>query len=756
MWLLTAALATPAVVWAQAPAGVPAERAVAPSARPAASGPADGSNEAADAAAPEDPAVEALLASNPTTPNECLRAARTLAGLNRPDLARQFLKKLLDAKPSDADSAALVERFGSPSLLNLAARGELQPEAQQVVDALLAAANRHVQSPERIAQLLAGLASASAEERQAAVVGLRQAGGAAVGAIIEALADPARSAEHPRLRAALAAFGSEAVAPLTGLLERADPRLMAEAIRALGAIGAKKTAYFMLGPYCSPQSDPAVRDAAGAALRRFFSAAPEPAEAVALLVARAEDYFVRREPLEGEHDGKVVLWSWDPGKKVAISREYPAEWAAVELSARLARDAYALEPENHRVRVLYLATMLDCARRAAGWERSLAETDSAAVRLAEAFDVRVVWGVLEYALSADRPAAAVGAIELLGRSGSAELLFVGGAELSPLARAACHSDRRVRLAALEAIVHLKPQRPYPGAGGVPGGLAFFAGTSGARRALVAVPGAVHLASLSGLAAALGFQVDATTSGTEAIRLARGGPDYELALIDAGIDAPTAELLVQRIHRDPASADLRIALVARDGFLPRARQIAARDPMVLALPCPTTKDELAWEIGQVMAIAPERFVAHEERQRQATRALGLLAELSGAPAGLYDLRQVEQSVLQALYVPGLEPPAAEVLAAIGSARAQRALVDLASQWTTPLVVRQAAKDAFAGSVRRYGILLTSGQILEQYARYNRSAQLDADTQQVLGALLDAIEEPARQGAPTATTEPSPPQ
>ena len=45
---------------------------------------------------PNDPAVQGILATKPTTAVECARAAQLLADLHRPDLAKQFLQKVLD------------------------------------------------------------------------------------------------------------------------------------------------------------------------------------------------------------------------------------------------------------------------------------------------------------------------------------------------------------------------------------------------------------------------------------------------------------------------------------------------------------------------------------------------------------------------------------------------------------------------------------------------------------------------------------
>ena len=42
----------------------------------------------------------------------------------------------------------------------------------------------------------------------------------------------------------------------------------------------------------------------------------------------------------------------------------------------------------------------------------------------------------------------------------------------------------------------------------------------------------------------------------------------------------------------------------------------------------------------------------------------------------------------------------------------------------------------------GILLTERQMLDQYDRYNKSAELDVETQDILSAILDTMEAQAK--------------
>ena len=115
--------------------------------------------------------------------------------------------------------------------------------------------------------------------------------------------------------------------------------------------------------------------------------------------------------------------------------------------------------------------------------------------------------------------------------------------------------------------------------------------------------------------------------------------------------------------------------------------------------------------------------------------------------LYDLRRVQDAVLAALYNPKLAAKAVAVLANLNSAESQRALVEVASRFTLPLELRQAAATAFRQNTQKYGILLTTDEIRRQYRRYNESENMDAATQHVLGLILDCLEVRAEEDAGT---------
>ncbi len=117
-------------------------------------------------------------------------------------------------------------------------------------------------------------------------------------------------------------------------------------------------------------------------------------------------------------------------------------------------------------------------------------------------------------------------------------------------------------------------------------------------------------------------------------------------------------------------------------------------------------------------------------------------MDGRTIKSYDRFRLQQALLTALATPALSAQSASLLGTLGTAESQRALVELASQTDYPLELRQAAAKAFAASVKKYRILLTTTEMLRQYDRYNRSAQLDRGTQSVLSSILDSLEGPSQ--------------
>jgi HEAT repeat protein len=751
-------LAIQGPLWAQeeAPAKKPAKKAAAADKAPAAAAPkAATSHAAGDENIPvivvPNPGVEAILANNPRTPEELTRSAKILADLGRPDLAKGFLRRVLAAEPGQKQLAAMVQRYGSPMFTAMAGRADLNPEGKQLAALALDAAERESRDPQKLEALIHQLQDPSADARYAAADSLAHARGAAVGPLLAVLADPGRAAEHGNAKVVLLRLAGDAVRPLVGALECDNPRIVARAAETLGALKAQAATDFLLAPYASAQSTVEVRKAAGEALESLLGQVPSRIEAAQRLAERAGEYFNHRHPLHEDIDGQLELWTWDEAARGPVARRVPVDDARRMLAARYAREAYAVRPDDESVRLVYLATMLEQASFANGLGSPLPVKKGSPAATAAAFGPDVLESVLALAVKDGHPAAAAAAARLLGRVGSADQLLYRSALPGPLVEATRNPDRRLRLAAAEAILRLKPTRPFAGSNQVTEALAFLINTSGRPRAVVADPSNEEARRVGGYLSAMGYQVDTATRGREVVRMAIDCPDYELVLASASIEQPSVDILTQQLRHDCRSALLPVGVLARDGQMERAKHLAGEDPLSVALVRPHRQQDAKEETEQVLALAGVSAVGSAERGQQAASALAMLQDLSASPATIFDVRRYEPAILAAQGVPELAARSAVALGDLGSARSQKALVDQASRTTLPLPVRQAALAAFRCSTEKYGILLTTDGIRQQYDRYNQSKELDAENQQIFGQILDALEAPAQRLKATGSPE-----
>ena len=108
-------------------------------------------------------------------------------------------------------------------------------------------------------------------------------------------------------------------------------------------------------------------------------------------------------------------------------------------------------------------------------------------------------------------------------------------------------------------------------------------------------------------------------------------------------------------------------------------------------------------------------------------------------GFEGLVQNQDKFIAAMYQPGLDQAAISVVGEIATPECQNALLDFASLESLSLDLRIAAIDSFESAIAKRGVLLTTQDLKQQYDRYNASESLSTETQQLLGRVLDLIEQ-----------------
>lgn len=710
----------------------------------------------------DDVLILSIRESNPTTPRQLIAAVKALLDYGALDEARIYLSKLLASKPTVGDLADVQRQFGSAFFIRLAAERRLSPEAQRVAAAVMESARRVHTDPDRLRTFAKQTGDADAAKRAEAIFELKNAGAAAVAPLLEVLGNANLPNAQAHARDAIVALGPDAVEPMIGVLDSTNHELRTQAIAVLTRLRTTRLVVYLLRPAFDPDEDPRVQAIAREALKRLMGRIPSRQDVEDYLYKQASDYFAGMSPVEADEDGLATLWRWDQQQGFSVPRYFPANPDAILLpeirgvdgviktieplpvssimAARVAADLYALYPDVPAYKQLFLATNLEAGKLQVGLGAPLPTgpgTMGAAIAQAgaPAIEDAMIWSIKN-----DHFIAAIAAAEVLGDIGDASILTSPTGAPRALAVALRHADRRLRFAAADAILKIDPPTSFPGASFVPETLGYLASSVGTRRALVADPRTEVASSFAGLLAGARYDVDLASTGDAALSLALKQPDYEVIFLGDGIDHQDLLRTWQQLRKDPRTANVLVAFLAREENLVPLLEKAETDDLARAMPYVHTVPTLDFQMTQLFRKAALAFVPYSERQRQAVVSLNHMARLASDPAAAkrYDVLRLEPAALSAIRTPGLAPHAAPVLAGLATHHAQLALVELASDANVDIVERQAAAKAFATAVARRGVLLTTGEIGIQYDRYNASETLDPDSQQVLASVLDTIE------------------
>jgi CheY-like chemotaxis protein len=690
-----------------------------------------------------DPLARDLLSTNPTTPSDILRVLDVLVELRQAKAGEPLLKQVVEMQLDDAKLASLYGEFGAALFAKLARTAELNPAAGQFADKVIAAANKHARDPQQISQLIELLKNPSSEVRAKAARQLQLGHGDAVTALLAVLADPSREAEFAHVEEALVALGGDTPAPLAAVFEGADTALKLRAIEVLGRVDRPDAQLALLAPAYGADNPAEIRQAARQALTAYADAPQDATAAAAKLYSTAATYFDQPPVMPTDPQGMVAVWFWDDEQKKPVSEPAPPQLAAFVMAALWSDNARQILPREPAIGRLHWGALLEAEVLRAGSPQAV-PTDAESVyrELRDEGGIAVIEDLLTHWSSHGHPAVAAVAAQLLGETGETELLHSTGSQLSPLVKAVLNPDRRLRFAALSAIMKLEPDAPYPGSSFVADAIQFFINSSGGRAVLVGDERSSGVVQQSGLLASLGFDPHAARNRHEILTQGAVTADYEFVVLDMTLAGPLSGMILQDLRRDARTGGLPVAIVSSVRDFDEARALARTEPLTEAFLRPLDPDGMKTVVAWAAAKGTPSIVPAAERLKQAQQSIDWLVPLSQSRHSLYPIEQMEASLVASLGVPALRPAAISVLTNLHTPGSQRALVELASEGIQTLADRQLAAKAFAANVARCGTLLTTGEIITQYDLYNASERQEKPVQQVLASILDAIEAYAR--------------
>ena len=677
------------------------------------------------------PAVEAVLELPRTEAVHYVDAVLSLVDLGKAELAEPITEALVALELDDAARVELVAEAGAARLLRLARE---VPETLGWVNAALQAASSAATSPERLGELVKRLTTGSGDDARKTLLELERTGTAGVAFCLVALAEADNPKHEARLREALVTLYPESGPALTvGLWDEnvavrtqtayAWGRL-ADLDRLRSGIGSASPlpTALLTGPALLAPSGDSFGEAARWSYSRLTGQPANSGSATPRLRQAIDELLTGRVPFPSDGDGLIP---WRTQREEPLGRRTVREVGiaiAAPLAADLARLSHSASDERM---ALLLAT-----------EAGLELTDFKLTDL----PTHAMSAALADALAQPFPTAAVACCRALGERRDAAALASGGGKLSPLAQALESSHAAVRFAALEAVMTINPQASFPGSSRVADALTYFANATGERRVLVAAPQISRAANLAGYLAASGYAAMPVNRGSDTVTGAEATPDVELVLLDLATIRPSARETLFQLRRTPTTANLPVGLLAADGRYAEAQAIAddhnydSHSGRVLVSARLHSVEATATFTQQLARLAPRTNPTPDTRREQATKARGWIQQLLEENRNLYRLRANPHALLTIL----AEGGDLQGLVELGTPDSQLLLLDQASYTGAPIEGCRTAAEAFAASVERHGVLLTSGQIRRQYDRYNASETAGADIQEVLGTVLDAIE------------------
>ena len=728
-------LSSAAIAQPNNPFGAPPNAGGAPAAAPN-----PGQPNTADAPAQEtDLAIKILLDQNPTEPQPLAEAIRTCVQLGREDVARKFMRTLIDGNFDATQLAPLTDVLDAVVLHELAMEEELQPEGAQLSNIIRQAIKQRYDDTSNLDQILTLLESDKPSEQQLAIEELRRKGTPSVIALADMFKDPTLEDRFQTIRRALVIMGSHTRDPLVGYLGSSHEAQVANVIEVLSYLRETRIAAALLSHAIVNDDRTGVGQAARKALVRLVGTLPSNQDAEEYLRTRLNYYLEGNVDALPDANMKVAVWNWDNAAQSITIQSYDVRVGSLIDVARVAADLYKLDPENEEYRLMHYRSLLEETKVTNGLDNALDMADGSPGADAASHGVGFIVEVLESSLADRRFPAAIAATEILGDIGSTELVAAVNGQPSLLVEIAQHPNRRLRLAATEAILKLDPQQPFAGSTFVGESLAYFVSTAGVRKVLTGDVTGTKSQFWIGLLGQMGYSGDRATTGRDLVFSALRSSDYEFILVGETIQNPPIQEVVQLLRSQPRTAEIPIAIVSDNPKDGAGARISKRDDATFCIASPNSVDSLLRHARRFLQTAQYQGITINERFEQSERAIRWATMiLADSKYEFYNLQRHTKYISEALFTPNISSAAAEALQHIPSPVAQKALVLLASNPGVDVGLRKTAAKAFKESIDKHGTLLTRPEVLAQYDLYNRSLGLDDATIDILGFILDAME------------------
>jgi CheY-like chemotaxis protein len=681
-----------------------------------------------------------LFFKPPETAIEFWAAMKFELAVGKFKLAAEYLKGFIDKKPTDEELLQIEEEDGIATFLGSLSIPELRADAKPLVERVTRVVTAHRSNPERLRKFVKNLSAPTPEERAYALDQLRASGAAAVPFMIAGLrSSPTNSSPHQDIVAALVQLRDNAVPPLLAALEVDDPTIRTELIDVLEQRRETRAVPFLWYPSAAAKQPEIVRTKATGALLFLLGLPQEklPPAKVAL-TREAERYY--RHQVKFTNPRSVVVWKWD--KDHLASQTLSASQAEEFYGLLFAGEAIDLDPNDEHAQVVFLSLALDKGVERSHVDQSLEKGAPEVQRLISAVNPELVVAVLDRALSEHRLPVILGAVRALGDLAHVRAVRPTGSREPALLRALYYPDRRVQLAAADALLRMPGQAPYrSGARIVEILRRTLAGGPGAR-VLVADFNKNRAAAEAEAVRQAGYEVEVAATGRELLRRLADAGDIDALLIDNNLPDPGLPHLLAQLRADANIGLLPVFITVfpdQDGRVPPAtertlQRLTEGYRNIWIVPLTLTKNAVQNMLAEGITAATGQPLSDPERKEQSQLAMTWLKRMATGEARGYDIRPAAAAILKAIGSPDLAALAIEAASRLPGANPQHALAAVVLS-NDNAELRRAAAVQLVRHVQQFGVSLTpmETQALEKLYASGEDAKLKGSLALVLGSL-----------------------
>lgn len=624
-------------------------------------------------------------------------------------------------------------------------------QADKDVEDLIAstsdAIRKQLAAPERIKKFVKNL-TAGPEEKDYALKELYRSGEA----VVPYLIDEYRAApigERVHILDAMRRLGAGILPGLAAALDSDDAELKLDIIDIIQKRAAKELAphlWYLAGSDAQPER---VRQKAMETLSYLLETpATKLPPAKVALTREAERYH---QHLVGFADPRAVtVWRWN-GRNVAASL-MPATKAEEYYGLRYAGQALALDPTYKPAQMILLAMALDKGYEQAGVAQSIAVTNPGVHELMATVNPDLVAAVLERALNERRFHVILGAVRALGEAGESRASRPTGQGEPALVRALNYPDRRIQMAAAEAVLRSpgKPSgqaanrvvdilRRVVAAEGVP--------PKGAGKVLVGFFNQVQGERVAAVVNKAGFDTIVVRTGREVLKRLNEATDIDLLILDADLPDPGLASLLGQLRADQNAGRLPLVLSASPNREDALRRYAERYNNISVVPEALTQDakELAIALKAKVADPSRAPLSPDEARAYAENAIRYLGRMARGEFPGYDFSQAMEVIQKAAVSVQLSPEgqmaSLEAASALAGARGQTLLLNAVLDNRRQPLVRIVAADFLTRHIQKHGVILSQNQVQGLESAF-RQPDTDPGLKPRLAVLLGTLRPNAR--------------